>query len=85
MGSSTVPVSTADLRVGDVIRWPDGRYYAVHTAPRQGPYREEYSEPLVAVGVTEVSEDLTPVAPEAQLVHAPDAVVDVLEPRPDGS
>jgi hypothetical protein len=79
---ATVPVSAADLRIGDVIKRPDGRYYVVDTVPQPGRYPEEYSELMVAIRVTEVGEDLTPVADAVKQVHSPDVVLNVLTPRP---
>ncbi len=80
--TSTVPVTAPDLRVGDVIKWPDGRYYAVDTLPEPGRYQEEYSAPLIAIWVTEMNEDMTPAGNSERQVHAEDAVLDVLTPRP---
>jgi hypothetical protein len=78
----TVPVTATDLRVGDVIKWPGGRYYVVDTPPESGARSEEYSEPKVAVRVTEMNDDLARVGNSAAQVHAPEAVLDVLTPRP---
>jgi hypothetical protein len=80
---ATVSVSAADLRIGDVIRWPDGRCYAVDAVPQPDRYPEEYSEPMVAIRVTEIDEDMTPVADAVKQALSPDIVVDVLTPRPN--
>jgi hypothetical protein len=78
----TVPVTATDLRVGDVIKWPGGRFYVVDTPPESGAHSEEYSEPKVAVSVTEMNDDLNRVGASARQVHPPTAVLDVLTPRP---
>jgi hypothetical protein len=78
----TVPVTATDLRVGDVIRWPDGRYYVVDTPPEQGVHSEEYSEPKIAVCVTEMNHDMTPAGNSGKQEHPPEAVLNVLTPRP---
>jgi len=78
----TVPVTVTDLRVGDVIMWSDGRYYVVDTSPASGAWSGEYSEPKVAVCVTEMNSALDRVGSSATQVHAPEAVLDVLMPRP---
>lgn len=80
---ATVSVSAADLRIGDVIRWPDGRCYAVDAMPQPDQYPEEYSEAMVAIRVTEVDEAMTPVAAAVKQTLSPDIVIDVLTPRPD--
>ena len=79
----TIPVTATDLRVGDIIKWSDGRYYAVDTPPESGDHSEEYSEPKVAVYVTEVNGNQTPVGNSGKQEHAPEAVLNVLMPRPD--
>jgi hypothetical protein len=81
--TSTVPVIAADLQVGDVIKWPDGRYYAVNTQPEPSRYPEEYSAVRIAIWVTEMNHDMTPVANRAEEVYSRDAVLDVLTPRPN--
>lgn len=78
----TVPVTATDLRVGDVIKWPGGRYYVVDTPPESAARSEEYSEPKIAVSVTEMNVDLSRVGNSATQVHPPEAVLDVLTPRP---
>jgi len=78
----TVPVTVTDLRVGDVIKWSDGRYYVVDTAPETGAWSGEYSEPKVAVFVTEMNVALYRMGDSASQVHAPEAVLNVLMPRP---
>jgi hypothetical protein len=78
----TVPVTATDLRVGDVIKWSDGRYYAVDTPPESGDRSEEYSEPKIAVFVTEVNDNKTPVGNSGKQEHAQEAILDVLTPRP---
>ena len=83
----TVQVTVTDLRVGDVIKWPGGRYYTVDTPPESGGHSEEYSEPKVVVFVTEMdgdemNGDMYRVGISATQVHAPQAVLDVLIPRP---
>jgi hypothetical protein len=80
--ASTVPVAATDLRVGDVIRWPDGRYFAVNTKPEPSHYPEEYSAPRIAVWVTKIIQDMTPVANSAKEVLSRNAVLEVLTPRP---
>ena len=80
--TSTMPVTAEDLRVGDVIRWPDGRYYSVDTPPESSRYPQEYSPLRMAVWVTQMNADMVPVANSAKQVHSPDAVLDVLTPRP---
>jgi hypothetical protein len=83
--TSTEPVTAADLRVGDVIKAIDGHYYAVDSGPEPGHDGDEYAEPNVVIYVTEVNGDLTPVAnseKEKRVVHAQDAVLDVLRPAP---
>ena len=81
--ASTVPVTATDLRVGDVIKWQDGRYYAVNTLPEAGHYPQEYSEPKMAIWVTEMNEDMIPVTNSTKQIHADNAVLDVLTPRPE--
>jgi hypothetical protein len=78
----TVPVTATDLRVGDVFKWSDDRYYAVDSLLESGNQSEEYSEPKIAVCVTEVNDDRTPVGNSGKQEHAPEAVLDVLTPRP---
>jgi hypothetical protein len=81
--TSTEPVTAADLRVGDVIKASDGRNYVVDTAPEPEPDREEYLTPNIAIQVTELTADLTPVAnTEKRIVHAQDAILNVLRPGP---
>jgi hypothetical protein len=81
--TSTEPVTAADLHVGDVIKASDGRYYVVDTGPESEPERAEYLTPNIAITVTEVNGDLTRVAnTERRVVHAQDAVLDVLRPGP---
>jgi hypothetical protein len=60
-----------------------GRYYTVDTRPEPSRYREEYSAPLIAIQVTEMNEDMTPVANSIRQVHEEDVVLDVLTPRPE--
>jgi hypothetical protein len=81
--TSTVPVAATDLRVGDVIRWPDGRYFAVNTKPEPNHHPEEYSAPRIAVWVTKINQDMTPVANSAEQVLSRDTVLEVLTPRPE--
>jgi hypothetical protein len=78
----TVQVTVTDLRVGDVIKRPNGRYYAVDTPPESGARSEEYSEPKVVVFVTEMDGDMDRVGISATQLHPPEAVLDVLTPRP---
>jgi len=81
---ATEPVTATDLRVGDVIKAIDGRYYVVDTRPEQGLERDEYSVPHITYLATEVNTDRTPVAKsEMRTLHAEDAVLDVLTPRPE--
>jgi hypothetical protein len=79
---STVPVAAADLQVGDVIRWPDGRYFAVNSEPETSRYPEEYSASRVAIWATEVDQDMTPVTNSAKQVLELNVVLNVLTPRP---
>jgi hypothetical protein len=51
--TSTVPVRAADLRVGDVVKWRDGRYCVVESLPEPNHFATEYAEPLVAFWATE--------------------------------
>jgi hypothetical protein len=81
--TSTVPVIAADLQVSDVIKWPDGRYYAVDTQPEPILYTEEYSELRIELWVTEINQEMTPVANSEREVYARDAVLEVLTPRPN--
>jgi hypothetical protein len=81
-GAFFVPVTATDLRVGDVIKWSDGRYYAVDSLLDSDNHSEEYSEPKMAVCVTEVNDDRTPVGNSGKQEHAPQAVLNVLTPRP---
>ena len=60
--TSTVPVTATDLRVGDVIKWPDGRYFAVDSLPEPSRYQQEYSAPLIGIQVTPIAGDMTLVA-----------------------
>jgi hypothetical protein len=80
--ASTVPVTATDLRVGDVIKWIDGRYYAVDSLPEPG-YPQEYADPRTAVWVTALNEDMTRVTNSTKVIHADEAVLDVLTPRPE--
>jgi hypothetical protein len=83
--ASTVEVTATDLLVGDVIKGTDGRYYAVKTLPEQSPNQQEYAIPNISFLVTEVKEDRTPIGNsdgEKRAIHAEDAVLDVLTPRP---
>jgi hypothetical protein len=81
--TSTEPVIASDLRVGDVIRTPDGRHYAVDTQPEPNPENQEYPVPHIFLQVTEMNADLTEVEKgENRLVLAQDADLDVLSPRP---
>jgi hypothetical protein len=79
---STVPVAATDLQVGDVIRWPDGRYFAVNSEPEPSRYPEEYSAPRLAIWATEINQDMTPVANSAKQVLELNVVLNVLTPRP---
>jgi hypothetical protein len=81
--ASTVPVTATDLRVGDVIKWSDGRYYAVDTLPEPGHYSQEYSEPEMSILVTEMNEDMTPMTNSKKVRHSDAAVLDVVTPRPE--
>jgi hypothetical protein len=71
------PVRAADLRVGDVVKWPDGRYCVVDTRPEPSHVAAEYGEPQVAFWATETNADKTRPASSKKY-----AVLDVLEPRP---
>jgi hypothetical protein len=79
---STVPVAATDLQVGDVIRWPDGRYFAVNSEPEQSLYPEEYSAPRVVIWATEINQDMIPLANSAKQVLELNIVLNVLTPRP---
>jgi hypothetical protein len=82
-GTSTEPVIASDLQVGDVIKASDGHYYAVDTRPEPSPERQEYPTPNIAMWVTQMNDDMTPVAnSEKRVIHAQDVVLDVLIPRP---
>jgi hypothetical protein len=83
--TSTVPVTAANLLVGDVFKSPGGsRYYAVDTPPKANQYPEEYAEPKIAIWVTELNEYMTPVATYCtKLIYSSDAVLDALIPRPN--
>jgi len=81
--TSTEPVIAADLQVGDVIKAPNGHYYAVDTRPEPSPEREEYPTPHIVMQVTEMNGDMTQVAnSEKRAVLTQDAVLEVLTPRP---
>jgi hypothetical protein len=80
--ASTVPVTATDLRVGDVIKWSDGHYYAVDSLPEPA-YPQEYADPGTTVWVTELNEDMTRVANSAKVLHPDEAVLNVLTPRPE--
>jgi hypothetical protein len=80
--TSTVPVRAADLRVGDVVKWPDDRYCVVDTLPELSHFAAEYAEPRVLFWATETNADMTQPATRTQHIHASYAVLDVLEPRP---
>jgi hypothetical protein len=83
--ASTVEVTATDLRIGDVVKGIDGRYYAVNTLPEPSPHQQEYAVPHITFLVTEVNEDRTPIANsegEKRTIHEEDAVLDVLTPRP---
>jgi hypothetical protein len=82
---STVPVTAADLLVGDVFKSPGGgRYYAVDTPPVSSRYPEEYAEPKIAIWVTELNEYMIPAATYCtKLIYSSDAVLDALIPRPN--
>ena len=81
--TSTEPVIAADLQVGDVIKAPNGHYYAVDTRPQPSREPEEYPTPHIVLQVTEMNGDLTQVAnSEKRAVLTQDAVLDVLAPRP---
>jgi hypothetical protein len=79
---STVPVTAENLQVGDVIRWPDGRYYSVDTVPESSHYPAEYSVQTLAIWVTEMDEDMAPAGKRAKAQFPSDGVLDVLTPRP---
>jgi hypothetical protein len=78
----TVPVTAPDLRVGDVIKWIDGRYYAVDSLPEPA-HPQEYADPGTTVWVTELNEDMTRVTNSAKVLHSDEAVLNVLTPRPE--
>jgi hypothetical protein len=80
--TSTVPVRAADLRVGDIVKWPDGRNCVVDNLPEPSQPDAEYGEPLVAFWATETNADTTRPASSTKFMHASYAVLDVLEPRP---
>jgi hypothetical protein len=80
---STVPVTAADLQVGDVIKVSDGHYYAVDTPPEPNRERQEYPTPHIAMQVTEMNGDMTQIANEKRVILTQDAVLDVLTPRPE--
>jgi hypothetical protein len=83
--ASTVEVTATDLRIGDVVKAIDGRYYAVNTLPEPSLHQEEYAVPHITFLVTEVNEDRTPKANgegEKRTIHEEEAVIDVLTPRP---
>ena len=81
--TSTEPVIAADLQVGDVIKAPNGHYYAVDTLPEASRERQEYPTPHIVLQVTEMNGDMTQVAnSEKRAVLTQDAVLEVLTPRP---
>jgi hypothetical protein len=80
--ASSVPVTAEDLQVGDVIKWPDGRYCAVDSLPDSHRYPQEYAVPKFSVWVTELNQDMTPSAQRSKEIYSQDAVFDVLTPRP---
>jgi hypothetical protein len=80
--ATTVPVRAADLRVGDVVKWPDGRYCVVDTLPESSHVAAEYGESRVAFWATETNADMIRPVGSTQHIHASYAVLDVLEPRP---
>lgn len=82
--TSTVEVIATDLRIGDVVKGIDGHYYTVDSTPERGLERDEYAAPHITFLATEVNPDRTPVAnSEQRAVHAEDAVLEVLTPRPE--
>lgn len=81
--AATVPVAVDDLRVGDVIRWSDGRRYAVVSVPVSSRYPQEYAPFRVMIWVTEINPDMTRALGREKQVHSPDAVLNVLTPRPE--
>jgi hypothetical protein len=81
--AATVPVAVDDLRVGDVITWSDGRRYAVVTVPVSSSYPQEYAPFRVMIWVTEINPDTTRTPGREKQVHSPDAVLNVLTPRPE--
>jgi hypothetical protein len=84
--TTTTPVRAADLRLGDVVKWPDGRYCVVDILPEPSQLPAEYGEPLVEFWATETNADVTRPASSTKHIHASYAVLDVLEPRPpDGN
>jgi hypothetical protein len=77
-----VPVTAPDLRVGDVIKWIDGRYYAVDSLPNaEDP--QEYADPGTTVWVTELNDDMTRLTNSTKVLHSDEAVLNVLTPRPE--
>ena len=83
--SATEPVIASDLQEGDVIKTPDGRFYAVDTRPQPSRENQEYPVPHVVLQVTELNADRSQVENgENRLVLAQDADLDVLTPRPGG-
>ncbi len=80
--ASTVPVRAADLRVGDVVKMPDGGYCVVDSMPEASHFAAEYAEPRVAFWATETNADTAQPASSTKHIHASYAVLDVLEPRP---
>ncbi len=80
--ASTVPATAADLRVGDVIEWQNGHYYTVNKLPEEGRYPQEYSDPNLAIWVTELNDEMAPTGPGVKQIHESDAILNVLIPRP---
>jgi hypothetical protein len=68
--------------VGDVIKWLDGHYCTMDKLPEQGRYEQEYSDPTIAIWVTELDADMAPAGPSVKQLHEPDAILDVRTPRP---
>jgi hypothetical protein len=80
--NSAVPVTARDLRVGDVIRWTDGRLRSVDTPPETTNFHGEYAEPKILVWVTELNADKAPAGERERQLFAEDDVLQVLAPRP---
>jgi hypothetical protein len=79
--TQTVPVTAEDLRAGDIIQWPDGRYQSVDRLPEPID-AEEYLAPKISVWLTDLDQDMKPAGPSTREAFSQNAVLQVLTPRP---